>query len=149
MRMDSTAIKGGVFIFNCAKIGLLLFCFLLFFVLMYDVWDKYNNKYTTTGIGYTPGEEEKQLLPCLIVRPIAAYKKHGFFFTDNDYEENTFKLDDIFHSETVARLNNATEYCVETINTLVYGKCFRICYLEKLLPQTSDTLVLKRDKVSI
>ena len=146
MRMDSTSKKGVVFAFNLAKIFLIFFCFLLFFVLMYDVWDKYDNYYTTTGIGYTPGEGEKQVLPCLIVRPIAAYKKHGFYFTDKDYDENTFQLEDIFHSETVKRLKNASEYFVETINTLVYGKCFRICYLEELLPQTADRLVLKRDK---
>ena len=130
--------------FCFTKFLLVIVFFVLFLLLMGDVWLKYLNKLTNTGIGFKPNDETKKTLPCITIRPTAAYKRHGFFYTKEDYEENTFKLEDIFHPETIERLNNTSLYTIENLNTLVYGKCHKLCYQNPVSSQQAERFILKK-----
>ena len=132
------------YLFCFTKFLLVIVFFILFLLLMSDVWEKYRTKLTNTGIGYKSSDESTKVLPCITIRPAAAYKKHGFFYTKQDYEENTFNLDDVFHPETVERLSNESLYTIDHLNTLVYGKCHKLCYKNPVSPQKGEQLVLKK-----
>ncbi len=56
----------------------------------------------------------------------------GFFYSRKDFDEQTFSLDDIFHSQTVKELNNSSMFSVKTIHSIFYGKCYSISRLEKI-----------------
>ena len=132
------------YLFWFTKFLLVIVFFILFLLLMSDVWEKYRTKLTNTGIGYKSSDESTKVLPCITIRPAAASKKHGFFYTKQDYEENTFNLDDVFHPETVERLSNESLYTIDHLNTLVYGKCHKLCYKNPVSPQQGEQLVLKK-----
>jgi hypothetical protein len=50
-------------------------------------------------------------LPCLTIRPVAAYKSHGFYFTEELYNKYTFTLEDIFYTKTIEMLRNTRNQC--------------------------------------
>jgi hypothetical protein len=118
-------LKRKRFIFNSLTFILVLICLSLFLLLMNDVWNKFSNKLTSTGITYKANDALR--LPCFTIHPLHSYKSQGFFRTNRDYEENTFQLEDIFQIETLESLKNKTEFKVKEIRTLIFGKCYMIC----------------------
>ena len=48
------------------------------------------------------------------------------FFREKVYTNVTFTMDEIFHSNQTKALNNATEYDVKEILTMILGRCFVI-----------------------
>jgi hypothetical protein len=68
---------------------------------MRDVWDKFTTNITSNGIRIKYSEEKKKLLPCFTARPYLAYKKPGFIFTDDEYEQSTLDLEEIFSEQSV------------------------------------------------
>ncbi len=50
----------------------------------------------------------------------------GFHYTRDAFIKNTYDLEDIFHNETMTSLKNRTNFEVDTIFTLIYGRCFVI-----------------------
>jgi hypothetical protein len=40
--------------------------------------------------------------------------------------KNSYDLEDIFHNTTIAALKNETEYEVDTIFTMLFGRCYLI-----------------------
>ena len=118
----------------------------MFFLIMADVWNKYTSQLTSIGIRQKSSSKEKQTLPCFIIRPLAAYKSRGFFFTDKDFEEKTFKLEDIFWESTITKLKNDSLYVLKELKTLAFGKCFLLCYKVEVKPQFSEPFELKSDK---
>ena len=55
-------------------------------------------------------------------------------------------MEDIFHDVTITDLRNNSMFSLYEINTLIYGKCFKICYKDPVVAQKSVALSLKKDK---
>ena len=49
-------------------------------------------------------------------------------------------------NKSVALLKNSTQYIKSELNTIVYGKCHKLCYQKTVHAQESAQLDLKRDK---
>jgi hypothetical protein len=76
---------------------------------------------------FLQGDTAKKLFPCLTIRSLAPYKKRGFFYDLDEFQENTFTLNDIFDNETVQNLKNLSLFHLKEINSYVHGKCFSLC----------------------
>ena len=63
--------------------------------------------------------EDRAKLPCVTVRPMAAYKFHGFYFDQKLYDNNTFRREDIFINSTVEKLKNSTIYTTKVSRLLL------------------------------
>jgi hypothetical protein len=57
--------------------------------------------------------ERRKVLPCLTICPLSAFKTAGFFFTNQMYEENAFKLEDTFDSVTALKLRNSSQFLLK------------------------------------
>ncbi len=106
------ALKRRDVILNLIKVSVYCICLTLFIFLMQDVWYKFTTKITSNGIRIKYSEEKNKLLPCFTARPYLAYKKPGFVFTDDEYEQKTLKLEDIFSEESVEVSISATYYAL-------------------------------------
>ena len=59
------------FIFFFSKLILIILCFVMFILLMSDVWTKFTTAFTSTSIGFS--SREKYLLPCIVIRPQVSF----------------------------------------------------------------------------
>ena len=55
------------FLFYFAKCILIILCFVMFILLMSDVWTKFTTAFTSTAIGFS--SRDKYLLPRIVIRP--------------------------------------------------------------------------------
>jgi hypothetical protein len=77
---------------------------------------------------------------------VAGYKKRGFHYSTKQFLENTFKLEDIFHSKSIAELRNSSLYSLKEVWSIYLGRCYTVCDLpivkyliyDLLLKQTFD-----------
>ena len=60
------------------------------------------------------------------------FKKRGFHFSTKGFNENTFRIEDIFHNKTIDKLKISTDYLVKEVWSIFSGKCFTICYLHNV-----------------
>ena len=77
---------------------------------------QFKNKITTTGIKYRVDIETTKLFPYFTLCPLPLFKKRGFYFTQKDYQENTFNLSDMFDQVTWLELNNSTMYFLKEVS---------------------------------
>jgi hypothetical protein len=64
---------------------------------MMDTWEKYRSERTVLGVSFFKGSSIGEgLLPCITICPWEAFKKPGFFYTNEDYDKNTFKRNEVF-----------------------------------------------------
>jgi hypothetical protein len=111
-------------------------CFGLFVYLMKDIWLKYNMKITTIGIRNRIYNEQEKLLPCFTIHSFTAFKKRGFYFTDDLIKANSITAEEMFDQRTIAKFKtNTTFYSMEEYYSIYYGTCFTLCYLQKLPPK--------------
>ncbi len=60
---------------------------------------------------------------------MAGYKKRGFHYSTEQFLENTFELNDIFHSKSIAKLRNSSLYSLNEVWSTYLGRCYTVCYL--------------------
>ena len=60
------------------------------------------------------------------------------------YEKSTYRLQDIFGEETIKNLKS-TNFSLEHVDTLYFGRCFTICSLRVVEANEFLTLCVKRD----
>jgi hypothetical protein len=65
-------------------------------------------------------------LPCIIIRPLAAFKAVGVFFKQSDFEANSFQLEDIFLPKSVETFRNASLFSVTVVDSIKYGKLYMV-----------------------
>jgi hypothetical protein len=131
------------FVVGALKIVGTIFCVGMFFLLMVDIWNKFTNKMTHTRSRnvYTDQPGKKQL-PCLTVCPMAGFKQPGFFFDENSFTENCFKLEEIFCPETISHVQNKSIFLIKKTMTLE-GCCYTLCSLKKWRKMFGPYLNLK------
>jgi len=84
---------------------------------MKDVWDKFRNKITTTGLSVKSPTKNTKLFPCVTICTIDGFKRGGVFYSSKEYEEKTYDLVDIFGEETLLHINNASLYYTKEVRT--------------------------------
>ena len=66
--------------------------------------------------------------------PWPVYKKRGYYFQKDDFNDNTFDLEDIFHPVMLQFLKMESLYQIKTTWSVFYGKCFTLKYKVKHKP---------------
>jgi hypothetical protein len=98
----------------------------------------------TTGINTLSDNEPAKIFPCFTIHPTISFKSRGFHYTSETYDENTFKIEDIFSPEGIRELFNMFSCEVKTNRTVHYGKVFSICCQIKTSPLSGIMLRLKK-----
>ena len=108
------------------KYSFLILCLTLFFVLMFDVWVKFNLKLTTTGVTFRDDKITNRTIPSYTICPWQVYRTNGFYYKQSDFLKNTFTLEEIFHTSSLANLKDNSLYEVKTVRSYFYGVCYTI-----------------------
>jgi hypothetical protein len=109
-----------------------VFCSAMFFYLMIDVWDKFNNQMTNMGVRFTGEDVKEKLLPCLTACPWNAFRKRGFFFEQDDFIKQTYKREEIFFDVPFVDLYNISLFSIKEIHSIFQGRCYMVCHLRPL-----------------
>lgn len=64
--------------------------------------------------------------PTITICPVPAYKGDGPFLNNITLKENSYAWEEIFHPQTLERLNNSTFSKIKQSFTGYYGRCFTI-----------------------
>jgi hypothetical protein len=54
--------------------------------------------------------------------------------TNQDYMDNTYKFEEIFNNLTILDFRKAHNMSVSTVATVLFGRCYTICPMEKIEP---------------
>jgi hypothetical protein len=117
----------------------IIFCCAMFFYLMIDVWDKFNNQMTSMGVRFQGGNMDEKPLPCLTACPWAVYRERGFYFNKNEFIKQTFEREEIFFNISFINLFDISVFQIEEIYTIFQGRCYMVCHskpLPRMIPFT-------------
>ena len=87
-----------------------------------------------TGTKFLVSEDGVKLMPCFSFCPLPGFKTGGFHYSKEDFKQNSFTLEDIFDSETVAKLTNKSEFSITKAESVQIGICHTICPMKKFKP---------------
>jgi hypothetical protein len=82
--------------FFILKASVFLVCLILFVLLMLETWDDFTKEMTTIGVRLIKDPKIGPFLPCITFCVWSAYKNHGFFYKQQNYDDNTFNFSEIF-----------------------------------------------------
>jgi len=77
---------------------------------------------------------------------LSPFKKRGFFYDVDEFNENVFTLNDIFKHETILMLKNSSLFNIKEINSLIHGKCYSFCPLTQMALGETINMFLKNKK---
>jgi len=87
----------------------------------------------------------KKTLPCITACPWQAFKERGFHYSEADYTNNTFGLEEIFDVKYAKNdLNNTSKYYVEEIRSVSLGRCHMVCPLKRKKQSASVIFKLRK-----
>ena len=101
--------------------------------------------YIVTGTKFFVNEDGVKLLPCFSFCPLPGFKAGGFHYSRDDFKQNSFTLEDIFDSETVANLTNKSKFSIIEAESAQIGICHTICPMKKFKPFEYLTLYIHLD----
>lgn len=109
-----------------------IFCVVLFMLLMNDSYEKFSNKMTNIGVRFQPMDLAKKIPPCVTVCPLEAFKTRGFFFKEASFLQQTFTKVETFLDGTKYGLNkqsafNDEAFSTQEIRSVFLGRCYTIC----------------------
>ena len=96
--------KHQIFLLKIFKCFIFIFFFGMFLRLMKDVFDKFQSKITSSGISLRSDDVTEKLLPLLTLCAWPVKRNPGLHFTKDDFQRNSFELEDFFHNFTLAVL---------------------------------------------
>ena len=91
--------KSPKFLFQMLKASIFLSCFCLFGSLMLETWDDFSKEMTTMGVKLVKDATNGPYLPCITVCPWKAFRKSGFFYKAQDYDDSSFNFSEIFSTK--------------------------------------------------
>ena len=97
---------------------------------------------------YQQSDEIKKLFPCFTLRYLAPFKKRGFHYELDQFQANTFSLNDLFENDTISQLKNKSLFEIKEINSILHGKCYSLCPLTLMALNNSIGLKIKNKKNS-
>ena len=102
----------------------IIFCFILFVLLMLDSYKKFTNKMTNVGVRTEPMDKSKKIPPCITVCAFEAFRTTGFFYREADFIRETFKKEDIILDETNMILSECPFSTTQYFQSKKYEVCF-------------------------
>ena len=84
------------------------------------------------GIKIRPHSSKVKQLPCVTVCALSGFRKRGFYYSTQDYTQNTFELEDFFTEKTLNEIRNNSLYKYKEVRTLFFGRCYKICDVDEL-----------------
>ena len=88
--------------------------------------------FSSTGISYSDNTLKEKLLPCLTFYAMPAYKKNGFHYSKDDYQNQTYNITDIFDNTTLEQLGNKSNLLYTETRSLFYGRGYTVCFNNKM-----------------
>ena len=119
------------------KLASLMFCIALFCLLMSDIYEKFSKKMTSVGVVINEYEQDEKELPCLTLCPWTVFRKPGFHFKLEDFQQNVFNESEIFSDQTKIPYADKSLYVIEVVHNIFLGQCFMVSFHEpakKMLP---------------
>jgi len=119
-------------IFLLLQLVSVIICIALFILLMLDSYEKYTKKMTNIGVGSEILNKEQTYPPCITICPIDAFRKRGFFYRKDEFQKQTFKKEEIFHTRDYSEASeaivfNESIFSIEEIQSVFLGRCFVVC----------------------
>ena len=112
------------------KLVSLMFCIALFCLLMSDIYEKFSKKMTSVGVTIEEYDGDKKDLPCFTLCPWKVFRKPGFHFKLEDFQQNTYNESEIFTDQPQILFVDKSLYTVEAVNNIFVGQCFMTCFLQ-------------------
>ena len=126
------------------RLASLLLCIALFCLLMSDIYVKYSNKLTSVGVIIEEYEQDEKDLPCLTLCPWKVFKKRGFHFKFDDFNQNVFEKAEIFAEQPGEFFFNTSFYTIEEIHNAFIGRCFMVCHRQPAKKSQQSYILLQR-----
>ena len=121
------------------KTTIAILCWGCFIYLTKDIWNKFSNKFTSTGVRFSDQGLTSKALPCFTVCPWRGFKKKGFHFENKDFINSTFEQNELI--EIFPVLNSD---CVDVIamQSIILGRCYTICCSKKVTKNEMTSIAL-------
>ena len=126
-----------------------LVCFVLFIVLMLDVWDKFSKKMTNMGVVFQEKDVELKELPCLTICPWPAFRERNFSFSTETFKDRTFNQNEILWESLMPNFSDPSLYQIEEIKSVNLGRCYLVRYLKKLSSTTDKVFVTVQKQMDL
>ena len=94
-------LRHPIFLLKIVKCFFFIFFFGMFLFLMKDVFDKFQSKMTSSGISLRSDGVTEKLLPLLTLCAWPIKRNPGLHFTKDDFNRNSFGIEDFFHNYTL------------------------------------------------
>jgi hypothetical protein len=121
------------------KTTVVLLCWLFFIFLTYDIFDKFSNQFTSNLIRFKAPSSDEKVLPGISMCPWKSFKKEGFHFNESSYMDNSFGQHELF-----GIVPYGNEYSIETIKSVLLGRCYMINHLKKIKDSKMSYIALKK-----
>ena len=116
--------KKPIFLLTIFKCFIFIACFVMFVLLMKEVYDKYTSKMTSSGISLYSDDVTEKNLPYLTFCAWPVKRTPGIHFTKDDFKKNSYDLNEFFHNVSLANFN--ASYTVTNISSIYFGQCFTL-----------------------
>ena len=87
----------------------------------------------STGFRHSDDNLAEKLLPCITFYAMSAYKTDGFHYSKEDFQKQTYDIEEFFHPQTLWELKNRSMYLLIENRSLFFGRGYTVCHLEKVV----------------
>ena len=105
---------------------------------MIDVWEKFQKKITSIGVGNQEENVHEKALPCLTMCPWRVFRNRGFHFTNEAYYNQTYNLSEIVFE------NELSNFEKKEIKSFNLGRCHMLCYQKNLTEIGRTNITLRK-----
>ena len=121
-------------------------CLGLFVYLTMDIYSKFKQELTSVGIRSQAQYQTTKELPCITVCPWEAFKRQGLFYNKEVLDQATLEKEAIFFHNNVYQMFNESIYSIKEIRSVIYGRCFRVCYMVPVGKNEEFYVMFNKDK---
>ena len=116
--------------------GICIFCFVF---QMVNVASQFQQEMTVTSVSFEKAKTKK--LPLLTICPNAVFKSPIYPLTNEQFDDNIFKLEDLLSNRSLHEFKNTSNWIIQTINGPLIGNCYTFQYTEEVQSHTFSTLL--------
>ena len=91
-------------VYRCVVAFVVILCLSLFLITMRDVWNKFGNKLSNTGIHFRDDYVTHKKLPAVTICAWPAFKERGFFYNQRLFQSKSFAKEDFFEKSTLNKI---------------------------------------------